>query len=661
MKTGLMRIGVMLVIGIWFGLPHNGFSETTTQPTAAYTLGEVVVSGKKPVVESVATVREITDEDISRRNARTLDQALKLLPGIDIRTATDGVARVDLRGFRSRHVLLLLNGIPFNSAFDGQFDPSLIPVENIARIKVSYGNNSVLYGQGGLGGVINIITKKGAAGLRGSAKLELGDRGRFLQRLTVSGAQNQFDAFAGGSVQDSDGFALADDFTANTEEDGGLRENSDKKHQNLFANFGYAPSDILQVGVVVNTMEGKFGKPPIAIPQNEDTVYASNPKYVRVENYDGFSGQLSMNCDLPGPLGLRGWLFTNQYEEDENQYDNNQYQTMNKKNSYMKNDTTKINGGTLQVAADLQTKGLFTVALSAEEQTYESIGLEEKNNNTPLVPFSYDYTLKIYSTALEYEVVPLDRFGLVFGYSHHWLEKDDGSSDDDNGFLAGAHYDVFENTRIRGSVARKIRFPSIRQLYEDTTGDPNLTPEKSNNYELGIEQRLFERTTLSLTGFYIDVKDYIEKITTTFENNDEYRFQGIELTAETRNIQNLLLRAGYTFMDTKDKSPGSGKDELQYRPEHKLTFESQYVFDFGLSIYASILHTADQYYYSKNAPYQKRKLGDYTLVNIKLNQTLKKQLDIYVGVDNLFDRDYEESYGFPRPGRTVYAGAEFRF
>ena len=69
----------------------------------------------------------------------------------------------------------------------------------------------------------------------------------------------------------------------------------------------------------------------------------------------------------------------------------------------------------------------------------------------------------------------------------------------------------------------------------------------------------------------------------------------------------------------------------------------------------------DQYFYSKNAPFQKRKLSDYTLVNIKLNQTLKKQVDIYVGVDNLFDRDYEESYGFPRPGQTVYGGVEFRF
>jgi outer membrane cobalamin receptor len=278
--------------------------------------------------------------------------------------------------------------------------------------------------------------------------------------------------------------------------------------------------------------------------------------------------------------------------------------------------------------------------------------------------FSEDRSVNVYSAAIEYEVSPFDRFGLVFGYSHHWFDKDNGDDDDDSGFLVGAHYDIFENTLIKGSAARKIRFPSIRQLYEENTGNPGLKPEKSYNYELGIEQRLFERTTLSLTGFYIDVKDYIEKIdaTDTFENNEEYRFQGVELTAQTRYFKNLLLRAGYTFMDTKDKSPNTEKEELQYRPEHKLTFETQYVFGFGLSAYAGVLYVTDQYFYSRNTPLQKRKLNDYTLVNFKLEQAIvKNRLHVYLGVDNLFDGDYEEAYGFPRAGRTFYVGTKFHF
>ena len=229
MRKDLIRVIIFVVIGIWLSFPQNGFSETETQQTAAYTLGEVVVTGERVGVEAIGTVREITADDIARRDARNLNQALELLPGLDIRTATDGIPRIDLRGFRSRHVLLLLNGIPFNSAFDGQFDPSIIPVENIAKIKVSYGNNSVLYGQGGLGGVINVITKKGTEGIQGNVKLETGARNRNLGSFSVSGAKDRFDAFVSGSALDSDGFVLANDFEATSEEDGGLSENSDRK------------------------------------------------------------------------------------------------------------------------------------------------------------------------------------------------------------------------------------------------------------------------------------------------------------------------------------------------------------------------------------------------------------------------------------------------
>ena len=98
---------------------------------------------------------------------------------------------------------------------------------------------------------------------------------------------------------------------------------------------------------------------------------------------------------------------------------------------------------------------------------------------------------------------------------------------------------------------------------------------------------------------------------------------------------------------------------MQYRPEHKLTFETQSVFGFGLSAYASVMYVADHYFYSRNTPLEKEKLNDYTLVDLKLDQAfLNKRLHLYLGVDNLFDQDYEEAYGFPRAGRTLYAGTK---
>lgn len=120
---------------------------------------------------------------------------------------------------------------------------------------------------------------------------------------------------------------------------------------------------------------------------------------------------------------------------------------------------------------------------------------------------------------------------------------------------------------------------------------------------------------------------------------------------------------GYSYLDTKDRSSGTDKQELQYRPRHKVTFEGKYTFDFGFSVYLNVLHVADQVYYSrKTTPLIKAWLNDFTLVNMRFSQEfLRRHLALYVGVDNLFDEDYEESYGFPQPGRYVYGGMKFRF
>ncbi|MCP4576868.1 MAG: TonB-dependent receptor plug domain-containing protein, partial [Deltaproteobacteria bacterium] len=242
-----------------------GAAQSSEDHTEVYTLGEVVVSGEKEGVESVSTTREITYEDIQNQGARTLDHALQLLPGLNVRAGGDGVPRVDIRGFRSRHVLLLLNGIPFNSAYDRNFDAFAISVEKIAKIKVSYGNHSVLYGQGGLAGVINIITKKGKEGVHGSLKGETGEGSRHRGEATLSGGKERVDFFVSGSVLDQDGFPLSSDFDATPVENGHERENSDKKRHNLHANLGFSPSDQVQMGLVVNYQNGEYGKPPITL------------------------------------------------------------------------------------------------------------------------------------------------------------------------------------------------------------------------------------------------------------------------------------------------------------------------------------------------------------------------------------------------------------
>jgi len=682
-------------------LAFNPFTaEGEEKYSGTYTLEEIVVTGKQGGVNAVGTVREVTSEEIERKDAKTLEEALELVPGLQIRTGGDGVPRIDMRGFRSRHVLLLIDGIPINSTYDGNFDPTIVPVENIKKIRATWGSGSKLYGQGALGGTINIITKRGTKDFQGMINQEGGQNVDYSGRYSLSGSHKHVDFFLSGSVFKRDGFELSDDFDATSEENGNLRENSDKKRNNLFAKIGYVPSERWLLGITMSYLDGRYGVPGSTINNSLDP-FAQKPKYERVDDYHGYSLQLSLNYDAPGPFEIKSWFYYNELDEETNRYDNNRYTTMGNtynKGTFHQDTQTSITGLNLQTRCDLNRYGIFTLGFSGEWDDWKAEGkirdrlvslggvstidesgggggggggggsgggssLLKKNNMYYMRPLDDSRDLQIYSAVIGYEVSPLDRFGIVLEYSHHFLQKDDGSDDDEGGFLAGCWYDLFDTTRLRASAARNIRFPTIKQLYEVDKGNPDLKTERSYNYEVGVVQSLPAQTVFTLTGFYIEAEDYIEKIDPNpqFENYDYYQFQGFEITAETSCIKNLILTTSYSYLDTEDHST-TFKDDLQYRPRDKFVLKGNYTFHFGLSFYASVMYVNRQYYYSKNAPYKKRKLNEYTLVDMKISQKVYNNLaELYMGANNLFDKNYETSYGLPQAGRFVYGGIRINF
>jgi outer membrane cobalamin receptor len=159
-----------------------------------------------------------------------------------------------------------------------------------------------------------------------------------------------------------------------------------------------------------------------------------------------------------------------------------------------------------------------------------------------------------------------------------------------------------------------------------------------------------------------DAKDFIEKdeFTERYANQDRYRFRGTELYFKTQPLKRLFLSAGWTYMDSDQMSNNNGLDVAEHRPQQKLTFDGSYIFDFGLSATVTVLHVNRQYHFSKKQD-QRKKLNEYTLVNLKISQDIKKHLVVYGGVDNVFDKDYEMSYGLPRQGQFVYGGFKVKF
>ena len=625
----------------------------------AYDLGEIIISGKTEGVQAAETMHAVTADDIKSMNARTLDQAISLLPGVNIRNGAEGIPRIDVRGFRTRHVLLLLDGIPVNSALDAQFDPTTISTENIAMIKMTAGASSVLYGQGGMGGVINIITKKGTQDLKGAVSLETGDHQPYLGRASLSGKKGDVDFFISGSSTRTDAYPLSDDFRRTSEQTGDYRTNSDRERHNVLGTIGYTPTKDLTLGFTFNYTQGTYGKAASSINDPFDP-FAASPKYERIDAYEGLSLQLAADYQATEAFSIRAWAYLNQLSQQDNLYDNSAYNSFASSGSYREKVRTAVHGFTLQPKYDMGRAGVLTVSVNNEWDRWKNSG--EVTGNTFDPNRTRDYS--IHGIAAEYEVSPFKDLGIVAGYGHHWQVRNE-KEDNDFTINAGAHYDLTKDTRLKFSYNRNIRFPSLADLYDVSKGNSDLKAERSQTFQGGIEQQLPYVSSVSLTGFHTVAKNLIQSDQASGRNTNlsEVVYDGFEVAAKTQFLKNLLLRASYTYLDSKDKSR-AGRDQLQYTPKNRVTLEGKYDFACGFTPYASFVYVGNQKFYTKNnvTPVQQMALRDYVITNIKLSQRLfKDTLTGYVGIDNLFDRNYETSYGFPQAGRYIYGGVEYRF
>lgn len=639
---------------------------------SAYPLGEIVVSADRPVSEAVATVRVVGPEEMRALGARTLADALALVPGLDLRTGADGVPRVDIRGFRTRQVTLLLNGIPLNATDDGQFDPTLIPVEEIAEIKVTGGTGSVLYGQGGLGGTINVITKSGAEGARASFGGEAREAGTWLGRATLSGGSGPVTVFASGSAVGADPFPSWSGSPTLGPVTGATRLNSDRDRRNGFVQAQVALGRRGSVGLTLNAVGGDQGVPPSIIADTADP-FANRPVFERTDGLDGLAAQLAGSYVVAPRWTVRAWTYRNLQHTITSRYADS---TLNPATlltlAGTSRDTARslLTGAGAQVGIGLVPVGRLTLGLVAERDLWQqqswsaakSGGGGGKGGGTPAPPTvtnaNVDQRVHRYGVALEYEVRLGERVGLVAGGMHYWLDGQ-ALSDQANGYSAGITVRAAAGTRLRVSAAHKFRFPTLSQLYDAVSGNPSLRTEHADLYEIGAEQRLGDPATVGLTLFQTDARDFINKPqgATQFQNADQFRFRGVEAVATVRPAERVFLRASYGFIDATDQAPGTDGVTIQYVPRNRLTGEARWAAPWGLSAALNVQHVAGEVYQSRSLPLELGNLPAFTLVGIRLEQRIPRlPLDVYGGVDNLFDEAYEQAYGFPAPRRVAYAG-----
>lgn len=633
----------------------------------------VSITEPSEVVEQVGTTRRLTRADIEARNARTLDEALKLLPGIHVRTGGDGTPRIDMRGFRSRHVLLLIDGVQVNSTADGQFDPARISTQAIREIKVSYGTSSVLYGDNAMAGVIEITTiddKPDASfDVSGGTPEQQGVGGRFSRTM------GKWSVMAAATGYSTDGFHLPDSFTPTPLEDGDRRQNSDRDRGDVRGALAYRPSSSVSIASEWFFGSGSYGIPGSTVADTSD-IFAQQPRFERVEDYRAASGQVSVVVAPWQRFNIRGWVFRHRQREDRGRYDDATYSSMDDplvQGTFESHERTTITGSSALARLDMERFGWLRLAVNQRREGFDSSGVIRDvpasgapgggggggrgGGSSPATfnvrSFAIDRHVDVYSTGAEWQLRPVTRLATVLGAAVNTQQRPGGVSETDPAWLAGMSFDATDMLRLRASASRKIRVPSIDQLFNTSSGNPALRSEHANAMDAGADYRIGTASTLGVSAFTTHALDFIERPSgLPFTNQDRYRFRGTELTFQTARIPRLDLRGGYSYLHSVSVTPAAARP-LQARPRHRGSLEWVWSPFAASAVRGAVYQTGSQLFDSRGAVPTQLLVDGYTIVDIGLTQRLARRFEVSLDVTNLFDRLYDQSYGLPREGRAV--------
>lgn len=701
---------IMAIALIFFFGSVNSWGLPPEEKFQTFSLGEVVVSAERTDREGPTTVTEVTALDIKKHNAANLGDALKLVPGVNVRLGrTKEGFYVTIRGYEQEKVLILLDGIPIGVPYEGLVNLSDIPVENIAKIKVIKGNASVLYGPNAMGGVVNVITKKGGDMPSVSATYQVSDYNTHHLSATHGARKGNLSYFIGAAHKQSDGWKLADDFSFSPEVlasmaaspanpatipnvpiamDSGKRENADYEKNSLTFTGNLDTSAENTLGLSLEYYNNEYGIPPVPIIRDHKKGIFYFPRYWRFSDWERFTVNLIDEYRISPSLRAKARVFYDDYDNTLDAYDGPDYSVQDRIGppSGSSDYDDYSSGAQFQTFWNTVSHNEIRVGLNFKRDVHKDNFLNG--------PFD-TLIAHTYSAALEDEFKISDRATFNLGASYDVFDKrkkdqasaaDNDAGEDIETFSpqAGITYSFSDALSIHGSAAQKVRFPTMRNLYADgiigPAGNPDLKEEKAYTYEVGCSWTITPEITMDAALFYSDIKNLInfDNIIGRFEQYKSAEMTGFELDARYKIDEGFIARMGYTLLDTRNNSTVTidnefqqdlayKPDELPYRPRHKIDLDITRQFTCGLEIDLNGSYFSKQRYYDHFDSTDKthlisipKWLDDYFLFGAKVSQKFTNWTEIFVSGENLLNESYEDIDLIPGRGRIFWAGATIR-
>jgi vitamin B12 transporter len=652
-----------------FALPAMLLFAQVGMAQTAVTIPDTVVTATRntlPVTDIPAGVTVIDRQAIEASGAVTLGDVLGTVPGMHVSPSggPGGQASVFIRGTNSDHVLVLRDGMPINDASDpnNAFNFGTGTLSDIERIEVVRGPMAALYGSGAIGGVINLISRRGA---EGKPQLEMDLSGGYP--ATIQGS-----AFAGGVTGPFD-YALTVESQSRSGFDStprrmtGIYTGTPEGFRDRIAtaNLGYTPVEGTRLSLLLRGSETLFGFNTLGSP-TFDTANSSG----KVDS-------------LLGRIGVTSHLFNGVYE------------------------TGLFLGHTQDDRRYLEQLNPADPNLTAENERYHAYRTDLQWNNTvhlnDLYPsgvltgsdltFGYEHiadsiNVRINDSFGGFPFTSAARASMVTdaGYAGMtttvWkrliltgqVRQDRVGGNTPTTWRLGSVLRVSElNTSFKAAYGTSFRAPSLFERFGidsfGTIGNPSLKPESAQGWEAGFTTTMFDQVvTFGATYFNQQVTNLIVGVFTpvaTSVNVGSAHIQGVETEVTLRPASWLTLHASYTFTDAvSDDQPASEGSALLRRPRNAAEADVIVSPMPGLRIVSSVVYTgpSHDFLYDNQDNGIGYGVGQQGLVaNMTVAYDVTPKIQVHVDGTNIFNSRFESVNGYQIPGAAVIAGVRLHW
>jgi iron complex outermembrane receptor protein len=547
-------------------------------------LGGIVVTVAKPAVTSGGSSSVVIELDsLGAPPAPSMEQVLRSMPLIQIRTNSRGEAQPALRGSEDRQVSILVDGVPLTLGWDHRTDMSIIPLTAAHDVTLVRGLSSVLYGPNTLGGVVAVDVARSQERSRFvhpvSAGISLDQTGATQLSATAGyladDTDDQWVFRAGAGYQERPGLRVAKGFREDPDliaaylaDADALRLNSDARRVDGFFTARYRADQGVWGALSLSGYDVERGVPPEA--HQADPRFWRYPAQRRVvaalSGGTGYRDTGKGTGDLEFALGLdRGSAVIESYADE-------LYSTV----------TDTEDSDDFVVTARLL--GEHTVGDRANlraSATYADVSHDEIL--TPGDAAAYRQRLWSLGAETELRLGRQGATGLSIGAALDGADTPEAGDKpamgriSDYGVRSGITSLLSDGVLVHGSASRRARFPSLREMYSGALGrfepNPGLRAEALVALEAGFTAT-GSLGELQLVGFHHRLVDGIVRRSVTgadgvrrFQrvNQDEVRGTGAELLAVV-SFGGATLSGDLTLEHVRGLEADGSEVELEYEP-----------------------------------------------------------------------------------------------